>query len=79
MSPRWATVGNANLYFYADEPHRRPHVDVIGPGYNVTIALDNLQVLTQAGKVPTKTLKQVLHLLRTHQKQAIAAYRATSE
>ena len=77
MSPRWTTVGNASLYFYPDEPHLRPHVDVIGPDWNVTIALDTFEVLVRSGKVPPKALKQVLEVLRTHQRQAIAAYRAT--
>lgn len=37
MSPRWATVGECDLYFYAHERHQRPHVDVRGPGFNATV------------------------------------------
>jgi hypothetical protein len=79
VSPRWTTVGNASLYFYPDEPHRRPHVDVVGPDWNVTIALDDLEVLVSAGKVPPRTIKRVLEVLQAHQQQAIEAYHATME
>lgn len=77
MSPRWATVGTAVLYFYASEPHRRPHVDVLGPGWNVTIALDDFEVLHASGKVPPRVLRQVVALLEKHQDEAINAFHAT--
>lgn len=79
MSPRWAMVGSAALYFYPSEPHRRPHVDVVGPDWNVTVALDTLEVLVSSGKVPRKLLRQVIDLLAEHQEEAIAAFHATME
>ncbi len=77
MSPRWAQVGNAGLYFYAGEPHQRPHVDVVGPDYDVKIALDNLERLDQSGKVPRTTLRKVDQLLTAHRQLALDAFEAT--
>ena len=77
VSPRWATVGTAALYFYPSEPHQRPHVDVLGRDWNVKIALDTFEILVSSGKVPPKLLKGVIELLRDHQDEAIAAYHAT--
>ena len=77
MSPRWATVGNAALYFYPSEPHRRPHVDVVGPDWNVKLSLDTLEILVESGKVPPKLLKRVIELLQEHQDEAIEAFHAT--
>lgn len=79
MSPRWTSVGNTNLYLYPDEPHHRPHVDVVGPDWNVKIALDDLEVPGRSGKVPPRALKRVLGVLRVHQDRAIEAYHATME
>jgi hypothetical protein len=72
-------VGNAGLYFYPDEPHRRPHVDVTGPDWNVTIALDTLEVLARSGRVPPRSPKDVIGLLRANQMLAIDAFHATLE
>ena len=79
MSPRWATVSGAGLYFYASEPHQRPHVDVVGPDWNAKIALDTLEVLVSSGKVPPKVIRRAVELLREHQDEAIAAFHATRE
>ncbi|MBW3578532.1 MAG: DUF4160 domain-containing protein [Actinobacteria bacterium] len=79
MSPRWATVGGAGLYFYASEPHQRPHVDVVGPDWNAKIALDTFEVLVSSGKVPPKVIRRTVELLREHQDEAIAAFHATGE
>lgn len=77
MSPRWAEVGNAFLYFYADEPHHRPHVDVVGPDWDVKIALDTFEELDRSGRPPRATLRRVRDLLRGHQPLAIEAFHAT--
>lgn len=77
MSPRWAAVGSAVLYFYADEPHQRPHVDVVGPDWDVKIALDDLAILDRSGKVPAATLRDVVKLLREHRHLAVEAFQAT--
>lgn len=79
LSPRWATVGHAALYFYASEPHQRPHVDVLGPDWDVTIALDDLTVLAQSGRPPASVLRRVRSLLTMHQELAIEAFHATRD
>ncbi len=77
MSPRWTSIDNAALYFYANEPHQRPHVNLVGPDWDVTIALDDLSVLRDSGKVPRRTLRRAIALLRTHRAEAVAAFEAT--
>lgn len=79
MSPRWAEVGHAALYFYSDEPHQRPHVDVVGPDWDVKIALDTLEELDRSGRPPRATLRRVRALLERHQQLAIQAFHATRE
>ena len=77
MSPRWATIGSAGLYFYAEEPHRRPHVDVVGPDWDVKIDLATLTELNSSGRPPPALIRRVLGLLREHQDLAVAAFEAT--
>jgi hypothetical protein len=79
LSPRWTTIGNAALYFYASEPHQRPHVDVIGPDWEVTIALDDLTVLAQSGRPPARVMRGVRAVLTVHQQLAIEAFHATRQ
>lgn len=76
MSPRWAAVGVARLYFYAQETHRRPHVDVRGPGWRFAVALDDLEVLAVSGRVPRRVQREVVQFLRVHQAEAVAAFEA---
>lgn len=61
------------------EPHRRPHVDVVGPDWNAKIALDTFEVLVSSGKVPPKVIRRTVELLREHEDEAIAAFYATTE
>lgn len=77
VSPRWAQVGNAALYFYASEPHRRPHVDVRGPGWKAVLDLRTGDVLASSGVLPPKVLRRVRRLLRTHQELALEAFEQT--
>lgn len=79
MSPRWTIVRNASLYFYASEPHQRPHVDVVGPDWDVKIALDSFEALNSSGKVPKATIREVLALLRAEQRYALDAFEATRQ
>lgn len=79
MSPRWTSIDNAALYFYASEPHQRPHVSLVGPDWDVTIALDDLTVLRASGKVPRKTLRRAVALLRSHRAEAVSAFEATAK
>lgn len=72
MSPRWAEAGRARLYFYGAERHRRPHVDVRGPGFNGTVDLITGEVL--AGSVPPKDLRRVRDLLAKHRDLALEAF-----
>lgn len=72
MSPRWASVGSAHLYFYGSEPHRRPHVDVRGPGFNATLDVETGEVL--AGHLPPKQLRNVRALLAEHRDLAMQAF-----
>lgn len=72
MSPHWASIGSMKLYFYGAEPHRRPHVDVRGPGFNATLDVQTGEVL--AGQLPTKQLRQVRQLLKKHQELALEAF-----
>lgn len=75
MSPRWASVGNSKLYFYGSERHRRPHVDVRGPGFDATLDLETGEVL--AGWIPPKELRRVRRLLDQHRELAIEAFQRT--
>jgi hypothetical protein len=68
----------AGLYFYATEPHGRPHVEVRGPGWRVKVALDSLETLAISGTPQPGTMRQVLVLLRRHQQEAIDAFHATA-
>lgn len=72
MSPHWASIGSTKLYFYGSEPHRRPHVDVRGPGFNATLDVQTGEVL--AGQLPTKQLRQVRQLLEEHRELAVEAF-----
>lgn len=72
MSPHRASIGSAKLYFYGSEPHRRPHVDVRGPGFNATLDVQTGEVL--AGRLPTKVLRQVRQLLERHRELALEAF-----
>lgn len=75
MSPRWATVAGYGLYFYAEERHQRPHVDVRRGGEHATLDVETGEVL--AGALPPRVLKAVRALLATHREQAVAAFEAT--
>jgi hypothetical protein len=75
MSPRWASVGPCHLYFYAHERHRRPHVDVRGPGFDATLDVETGELL--AGRMPPQLLAEVRRLLRRHRREALAAFEAT--
>ena len=75
MSPRWATVGRVGLYFYGAERHRRPHVDVRGPGFNATLDLHTGEVL--AGELPRSELRQIRQLLGEHRDLALEAFYRT--
>lgn len=77
MSPRWTTVGVAKLYFYASEPHQRPHVDVIGPDWDFKVALDTLETLDLSGRPPPRVVRDVRDVLQRHQHLAIEAFRLT--
>lgn len=79
MSPRWAEVGGAKLYFYTEEPHQRPHIDVVGPDWDVTIALDTLEELHRSGSPPRGDLRRVRALLRAHQDLAVYAFHETRQ
>ena len=57
MSPRWATVAGYRLYFYVQERHRRPHVDVRGPDGNASLDIRTGEVL--AGNLPPRVLRGV--------------------
>lgn len=72
-------VRTASLYFYFDEPHQRPHVDVVGPGWDVKIDLVTFMELDRSGSPPRAALRDVERLLRQHQEAAIAAFHATRE
>ena len=72
MSPQWASIGSTKLYFYGAEPHRRPHVDVRGPGFNATLDVETGEVL--AGRLPAKQLRQVRRLLEEHRELALEAF-----
>ena len=74
-SPRWASVGSCDLYFYGGERHRRPHVDVRGPGYNATLDLRTGEVL--AGSLPPRELREVRDLLEAYRDQALEAFHRT--
>lgn len=77
MSPRWASVGNCKLYFYGSERHRRPHVDVRGPGFDATLDIQTGEVL--AGRAPPKELRRVRRLLAQHRDLAMEAFQRTLE
>ncbi len=77
MSPRWASIGNCDLYFYAAERHRRPHVDVRGPDFNATLDIETGEVL--AGRLPTGELRRVRRLLDQHRELALEAFQRTLE
>lgn len=76
MSPRWASVGNAGLYLYPEEPHRRPHIDVRGPGWNVTLDIRTGEELARSGQVDRATLDDAKDLLAEHRELAEAAFSA---
>lgn len=73
MSPRWATVAGYGLYFYAEERHQRPHVDVRRGTAHATLDVQTGQVL--AGSLTV--LKAVRALLAAHRKEAVRAFEAT--
>lgn len=77
ISPRWASVGNCGLYFYAMERHQRPHVDVRGPGCNATLDVQTGHVL--AGSIPPRELRRVRELLDEHRNLALVAFYRTLE
>ena len=41
-----------------ERAHQRPHVDVVGPDWDVTIALDDLTVLVRSGRPPASVLRR---------------------
>jgi len=71
-------VDGAGLYFYASEPHQRPHVEVRGAGWRAKIALDTLEVLATAGNLSHPTLRAVLELLAREQQRTIWAFHKTA-
>lgn len=77
MSPRWATVAGHHLYFYAQERHRRPHVDVRGPDGNASIDISTGEVL--AGELPPRVIRAVRQLIEAHRVEAQAAFQAALE
>jgi len=77
MSPRWATIGGYDLYFYFEERHRRAHVAVRGPDGTATLDIVTGEYL--AGALPPRVLRAVRHLLATHQAEALEAFRAALE
>ena len=77
MSPRWATVAGYTLYFYAQERHRRPHVDVRGPDGNASVDISTGEVL--AGNLPPRVLRAVQGLLQRHRAEALEAFQAAFE
>jgi len=77
MSPRWATVAGCTLYFYAQERHRRPHVDVRGPDVNASVDVETGEVL--AGQLSPRVLRAVRALLEAHRSEALDAFQAAFE
>lgn len=77
MSPRWATVSGYGLYFYAEERHQRPHVDVRRGAEHATLDVITGEVL--AGELPPRVLKAVRTLLSAHREEAVEAFHATRE
>ena len=75
MSPRWATVAGYGLYFYAEERHQRPHVDVRRGSEHATLDVLTGEVL--AGELPPRVLKAVRALLASHRAEALEAFHAT--
>jgi hypothetical protein len=65
-------VGTCHLYFYGAERHRRPHVDVRGPGFNATLDVRTGEAL--AGHLPPAELRQVQRLLERHRDLALEAF-----
>lgn len=57
--------------------HQRPHVDVLGPDWDVKIALDDFTELDRSGRPPRNLMRQVLRLLEAHQELALDAFHAT--
>jgi hypothetical protein len=77
VSPRWTTVAGYGLYFYADERHRRPHVDVRKGTQRATVDVLTGEVL--AGELPPRVLRAVRQLLDQHRDEALRAFHATLE
>lgn len=75
MSPRWATVAGYGLYFYAEERHQRPHVDVRRGSEHATLDVQTGELL--AGELPPRVLKAVRALLAAHRDEAVEAFHAT--
>ncbi len=77
MSPRWATVAGYGLYFYPNELHRRPHVDVVSGMSGAVLDVRTGEVL--AVNLPPRVLRAVRALLSQYREEALRAFNETLE
>jgi hypothetical protein len=75
MSPRWATVVGYGLYFYPNERHRRPHVDVMHGMEGAVVDLMTGEIL--AGELPPKVSRAVREFLEEYRDEALHAFYLT--
>lgn len=77
MSPRWTVINGYGLYFYANERHQRPHVDVRKGTEHATVDVTTGEVL--AGDLPSGALRAVQRLLAKYREEAVTAFNETME
>jgi hypothetical protein len=73
VSPRLDQVGPLGIYVYFAD-HRRPHVQVRGPGVRANIDIESGDVI--AGDIPAKDLRRVRAWLAPRREAVAAAFLA---
>ena len=54
---------------------KRPHAHIIGPNLELSIAIDDFEVLAVTGKISAGLLKEFITILRTHQDEFMDAWK----
>jgi hypothetical protein len=76
MSPQLDKMGVLTVWVYFAD-HRRPHVQVRGPGIRANIDIDTGEVL--AGHLPVKTHRQFREWLAPRRTALLAAFHSALE